>query len=53
MKRESLIMISPPPMMPDKWSQHLNLGPGPSYENCKDNELTRKYAGECGVVARR
>ena len=54
LKRESLIVVSPPPVMPEKWSQHRNLGPGPSsYQNCKDNELTRKYAEECGLVSRR
>ena len=53
MKRESLIVISPPPVMPDQWTQHRNLGPGPSKENYKDNELTRRFAEECGLVARR
>ena len=53
MKRESLIVVSPPPVMPDKWRQHRNLGPGPRYENCKDNDLTRMFAEECGLVSRR
>ena len=53
MKRESLILISPPPVMPEKWTEHKNLGAGPRCENYKDNDLTRRFAEECGLVCRR
>ena len=52
-KKESIVIISPPPILPDKWSQYRNSLPGPKYENCKDNQLTKQYASECGKVAAR
>ena len=43
-KREAIILISPPPVIPDKWMKYKNSLPGPVMENYKDNELTKKFA---------
>ena len=52
-KKESIVIMSPPPILPEKWTQYRNSLPGPKYENCKDNQLTKQYAAECGKVAGR
>ena len=52
-KKESIILIAPPPILPEKWTKYRNSCPGPEYKNCKDNELTKKYAAEVGKVASR
>ena len=52
-KKESIILIAPPPILPEKWTKYRNSCPGPEYKNCKDNELTKKYAAEAGKVASR
>ena len=52
-KKESIILIAPPPILPDKWTKFRNSCPGPEYKNCKDNTLTKKYALEAGKVASR
>ena len=52
-KKESIILIAPPPILPEKWTKYRNSCPGPEYQNCKDNELTKKYAAEVGKVASR
>jgi len=52
-KKEAIVIISPPPIIPEKWMRHRNMGPGPKCENYKDNELTKKYAEECKTVAAR
>ena len=51
--KESIILIAPPPILPDKWTKFRNSCPGPEYKNCKDNELSKKYAIEVGKVASR
>ena len=51
--KESIILIAPPPILPEKWTKYRNSCPGPEYKNCKDNELTKKYAAEVGKVASR
>ena len=51
--KEAFIIISPPPVLPDKWTNTLNLRPGPKLPNCKSNDLTKAYASECGEVAKR
>lgn len=52
-KKETLVLISPPPISPEKWARHQADRPGPAYQNCKDNELNKKFALECGAVANR
>ena len=42
MKRESLILVSPPPVMPERW-KHPD----------KDLARTKEYAKECSLVAGR
>ena len=51
--KEALVIISPPPILPEKWTAALNLRPGPTLPNCKSNDLTRTFAKECGEVAKR
>lgn len=52
-KKDFIILISPPPILPDKWTKFRNSCPGTEYKNCKDNDLTKKYAAEVGKVASR
>ena len=51
--KESLVIVSPPPILPEKWTAALNMRPGPTLPNCKSNELTKVFAKECGEVAKR
>ena len=52
-KKESIILIAPPPILPEKWTKFKNSCPGPEYKNCKDNDLTKTYAAEVGKIASR
>ena len=52
-KKESIILIAPPPILPDKWTKYRSTCPGPEYKNCKDNDLTKTYAAEVGKIASR
>jgi len=52
-KKEAILLVSPPPILPDKWAQYRRSCPGPEYRNCKDNQLTAQYAEETGRVAAR
>ena len=51
--KDALVIISPPPVLPEKWTAALNLRPGPSLPNCKSNDLTKSFAKECREVAKR
>eukprot|EP00092_Neocalanus_flemingeri_P041233 GFUD01044893.1.p1 GENE.GFUD01044893.1~~GFUD01044893.1.p1 ORF type:complete len:247 (+),score=69.79 GFUD01044893.1:74-814(+) len=51
--KQALVIISPPPILPEKWNATLSLRPGPPLPNCKSNELTKTFAKECGEVAKR
>jgi len=52
-KKEALILVSPPPVLPDVWTAHLNSQPGPAQANCKSEALTLSMAKEVGEVAKR
>jgi len=52
-KKEALVLVSPPPVLPDVWTAHLNNQPGPAQANCKSEALTMGMAKEVGEVAKR
>jgi len=52
-KKEALVLVSPPPVLPDVWTAHLNSQPGPAQANCKSEALTTGMAKEVGEVAQR
>jgi len=52
-KKEALVLVSPPPVLPDVWTAHLNNQPGPAQANCKSEALTAGMAKEVGEVAKR
>jgi len=51
--KDKLVLVSPPPVLPQVWTQHLNSLPGPGgpHPNCKDNQLTLRFSEECKAVA--
>merc|ERR1719447_135785 len=52
-KKEALVLVSPPPVLPEVWTAHLNSQPGPAQANCKSGALTAAMAKEVGEVAKR
>merc|ERR1719228_2831164 len=52
-KKEALVLVSPPPVLPEVWTAHLNNQPGPKQANCKSEALTESMGKEVEVVAKR
>merc|ERR1719356_1450790 len=52
-KKEALVLVSPPPVLPEVWTAHLNNQPGPKQANCKSEALTKSMGKEVDVVAKR
>ena len=51
--RERLVLVTPPPVLPQAWAATLASRPGPRLPSCKDQELTRSLAEEVKAVAAR
>jgi len=51
--KDRIILVSPPPVLPQVFTDHLNQNPGPLLQNFKSSELTKAMAEECGAVAAR
>merc|ERR1719394_395924 len=52
-KKEALVLVSPPPVLPEVWTAQLNNQPGPKQANCKSEALTKSMGKEVEVVAKR
>ena len=51
--REAVVLVTPPPVLPEQWAAACSARPGPPAANCKSEALTRAVAGEVAAVAAR